>query len=120
MNKDTLAKSEETFITGMGKKAPTQVKKLSLVLLNSFVYVVVVCPTRVSMSPLQQLKRALVCILLELAGLYSLDLNLNRDSADVDVKRGLRRVIVRVRHSDLDVVRAQHHPTFSSCRTHFG
>jgi hypothetical protein len=51
------------------------------------------------MSPLQQLKRALVCILLELAGIYSLDLNLNRESADVDVKRAFRRVIVRV-HPD--------------------
>jgi hypothetical protein len=32
------------------------------------------------MSPLQELKRALVCILLELARVYRLDLNLNWDA----------------------------------------
>lgn len=51
------------------------------------------------MSPLQELKRALICILLELARVYSLDLNVNRDSDAKDVKKAFRRVILRV-HPD--------------------
>ena len=57
------------------------------------------------MSPLQQLKRALVCILLEIAGAYSLDLNVNRDSPDDSVKRAFRRVVARV-HPDKPAVSA--------------
>ena len=51
------------------------------------------------MSPTQRLKRVLVSILLELARVYSLDLNLSRDAPDADVKRAFRRVIIKA-HPD--------------------
>ncbi|MDP7561106.1 MAG: hypothetical protein QF745_11270 [Planctomycetota bacterium] len=51
------------------------------------------------MSPVQLLKRALVSVLLEVARTYCLDLSLSRDSADADVKKAIRRVIVKA-HPD--------------------
>ena len=51
------------------------------------------------MSPTQLLKRALVTILLELARKYCLDLSLSRDSADADVKKAFRKVVVKA-HPD--------------------
>ena len=51
------------------------------------------------MSPVQLLKRALVSVLLEVARTYCLDLSLSRDSADADVKKAFRRVIVKA-HPD--------------------
>ena len=51
------------------------------------------------MSPASLLKRALVTLLLELARLYGLTLNLNRDSDDALVKAGFRKVILRA-HPD--------------------
>jgi len=51
------------------------------------------------MSATQLAKRALVVLLLAFARVYHLDLKLNRDSADTDVKKGFRRVIVKA-HPD--------------------
>ena len=51
------------------------------------------------MSPAQLAKRALVVLLLAFARVYHLDLNLNRDSPDADVKKGFRRVILKA-HPD--------------------
>ena len=51
------------------------------------------------MSPSARLKRALVTLLLELARVYNLTLNLNRDSQDDAVKSTFRKVIVRA-HPD--------------------
>ena len=54
-----------------------------------------------SMASFAQLvKRALVSVLLELARIYALDLNLNRDSSDTDVKKAFRRVVLKV-HPDI-------------------
>jgi hypothetical protein len=51
------------------------------------------------MSPGARFKRALVALLLELARVYGLTLNLNRDSQDEKVKAGFRKVILRA-HPD--------------------
>ena len=51
------------------------------------------------MSPGARFKRALVALLLELARVYGLTLNLNRDSQDEKVKTGFRKVILRA-HPD--------------------
>ena len=51
------------------------------------------------MSLAQLLKRALVSVLLEVSRTYCLDLSLSRDSADADVKKAFRRVIVKA-HPD--------------------
>ena len=47
------------------------------------------------MSPGARFKRAFVALLLELARVYGLTLNLNRDSQDEKVKAGFRKVILR-------------------------
>jgi hypothetical protein len=51
------------------------------------------------MSPAARFKRALVTLLLELARVYGLTLNLNRDSQDDAVKAGFRKVMLRA-HPD--------------------
>ena len=51
------------------------------------------------MSAAQLKKRALVTLLLTLARLYSLDINLTRDSADEFVKKAFRKVILKA-HPD--------------------
>ena len=51
------------------------------------------------MSPGARFKRALVALLLELARVYGLTLNVNRDSEDDKVKAGFRKVILRA-HPD--------------------
>ena len=43
------------------------------------------------MYPAQLAKRALVVLLLAFAGVYHLDLNLNRDSPSADEKKGFRK-----------------------------
>ena len=59
----------------------------------------VVPPGCFAMSPLQQMKRVLVTILLELARQSGLDVKLTRDAPDTDVKKVFRRVILKV-HPD--------------------
>eukprot|EP00973_Karenia_brevis_P000792 110049-Karenia_brevis.AAC.1 len=51
------------------------------------------------MSPSSLLKRALVSLLLTLAQKYHLVLNINRDSADEDVRKSFRKIILRA-HPD--------------------
>ena len=51
------------------------------------------------MSPSSRFKRALVTLLLELARVYGLTLNLNRESQDDAVKAGFRKVMLRA-HPD--------------------
>ena len=49
------------------------------------------------MYPAQLAKRALVVLLLAFAGVYHLDLNLNRDSPSADAKKGFRKECERGR-----------------------
>ena len=51
------------------------------------------------MSPYALAKRALVTLLLELARMYGLTLNVNRDSNDDAIKTGFRKVMLRA-HPD--------------------
>ena len=51
------------------------------------------------MYPGARFKRALVTLLLELACVYGLTLDLNRDSQDETVKKGFRKVMLRA-HPD--------------------
>ena len=59
------------------------------------------------MSPGARFKRALITLLLELARVYGLTLNVNRDSEDDQVKAGFRKVILRA------------HPEHASSRLKF-
>ena len=51
------------------------------------------------MSPAQRCKRALVCIILELARIYGLAVALGRDDADDAVNKAFRRVLLKA-HPD--------------------
>ena len=64
------------------------------------------CHLFLQMSPAQLAKRALFVLLLAFARVYHLDLNLNRDSPDADVKKGFRKVILKAHARDRARARA--------------
>ena len=51
------------------------------------------------MSPTSRLKRALVILLLHFAHIYTITVDVSRDSPDTDVKKAFRKVILKA-HPD--------------------